>query len=70
VVVDLVYDPLRTPLLAAAGAAGCPTIDGLGMLVGQAAVAFEAWTGVAPPLDVMRRAATAEPSGRDEASTL
>jgi shikimate dehydrogenase len=57
VVVDLVYDPLETPLLRAARVAGAPAIDGLGMLVHQAAVAFESWTGVAPPLDVMRTAA-------------
>jgi shikimate dehydrogenase len=57
VVADLVYDPLETPLLAAAAAAGCRTVDGLGMLVHQAALAFEAWTGEAAPLEAMRAAA-------------
>jgi shikimate dehydrogenase len=57
VVVDLVYDPLVTPLLAAAEAAGAVTVDGLGMLVHQAAVAFTSWTGVAPPIEAMRAAA-------------
>lgn len=57
VVADLVYVPLETPLLAAAAAVGATTVDGLGMLVHQAAVAFESWTGVAAPVDVMRAAA-------------
>jgi len=38
---DIVTDPVETPLLAAARAAGLPTIDGLAMLIGQAAAAFE-----------------------------
>ena len=49
VVYDLVYAPLETDLLAAAGARGLDTIDGLEMLVGQAAVAFELFFGAAPP---------------------
>ncbi|MEA3036153.1 MAG: shikimate dehydrogenase [Sphingomonadales bacterium] len=40
-VYDLVYDPVETPLLAMARHAGLPTIDGLSMLIGQAAAAFE-----------------------------
>lgn len=59
VVADLVYQPLVTPLLAAAAARGATTVDGLGMLVHQAAIASESWTGVAPPIDVMRAAAVA-----------
>lgn len=51
VVYDIVYAPLETPLLAAARARGLDTIDGLEMLVGQAAVAFELFFGVAPPRD-------------------
>ena len=58
-VVDLVYRPLRTPLLATAAAVGATTVDGLGMLVHQAALAFEIWTGVVPSLEVMRAAALA-----------
>jgi shikimate dehydrogenase len=57
VVVDLVYHPRRTPLLAAAEAAGAQAVDGVGMLVHQAALAFRWWTGVEAPLDVMRAAA-------------
>jgi len=51
VVFDMVYAPLETPLLAAARARGLRTVDGLQMLVGQAAVAFERFFGHAPPRD-------------------
>jgi shikimate dehydrogenase len=57
-IVDLVYHPLDTPLLQRARAVGAPTVNGLGMLVHQAALAFEQWTGVAAPLDAMRAAAS------------
>jgi len=56
VVVDIVYDPLETPLLAQARAREMVVVDGLSMLVGQAAAQFEAWTGVSPSLEVMRQA--------------
>ena len=59
VVADLVYQPLVTPLLAAAAERGATVVDGLGMLVHQAAVVSESWTGVAPPIGVMRAAALA-----------
>ena len=49
VVYDLVYSPLETALLAQARAIGLDTIDGLDMLIGQAAVAFELFFGSAPP---------------------
>ena len=49
VVYDIVYAPLVTPLLAAAQACGHRTVDGLEMLVGQAAIAFEQFFGQAPP---------------------
>ena len=58
-VVDIVYQPMETPLLAAARARGIPCANGLGMLVHQAALAFELWTGVDAPLDAMRAAAEA-----------
>jgi len=61
-VVDTVYHPLETPLLAAARARGVRGTNGLGMLVHQAALAFELWTGVDAPLDVMRAAAELDPS--------
>jgi len=49
IVYDIVYTPLTTPLLAAAEARGLETIDGLEMLVGQAAAAFELFFGVPAP---------------------
>jgi shikimate dehydrogenase len=57
VVADLVYHPRRTPLLEAAAARGCLTVDGVGMLVHQGAKQFELWTGVEAPVTVMRAAA-------------
>jgi shikimate dehydrogenase len=52
VVMDMVYQPLVTPLLAKAGRLGLRTVDGLEMLVRQAAPSFEAFYGQAPPADV------------------
>jgi shikimate dehydrogenase len=49
VVYDIVTHPLETEFLKAARAAGFRTIDGLSMLIGQAAVAFERFFGIAPP---------------------
>jgi shikimate dehydrogenase len=59
VVVDLVYEPLETGLLAAARSAGARAVDGVGMLVHQAAHAFHLWTGVESPVGVMEAAARA-----------
>ena len=58
VVADFAYrkDGSPTPLIAAASAAGIPAVDGLELLVRQGALAFALWTGIEPPLDVMRRA--------------
>lgn len=50
-VYDIVYTPLETPLLAAARARDLDTVDGLEMLIGQAALAFELLFGAAPPRD-------------------
>lgn len=47
-VTDIVYVPLVTPLLAAAKARGLPIVDGLGMLLHQAAPGFERWFGRRP----------------------
>jgi shikimate dehydrogenase len=58
-VVDLVYNPVDTPLLAAARERGVTTVDGVGMLVGQAALAFELWTGLDAPVEEMSKAARA-----------
>ena len=55
-VLDIVYKPRRTRLLAQAGQAGARTVDGLGMLVHQGARAFEIWTGVTAPVEVMKQA--------------
>lgn len=55
VVYDLIYRP--TALLRAARARNLRAIDGLGMLIHQGALAWEAWTGQTAPLDVMRQAA-------------
>jgi shikimate dehydrogenase len=52
VVMDMVYKPLETPLLAQARARGHPTADGLIMLIGQAAPSFEAFFGQPPPPSV------------------
>jgi len=49
VIYDIVYAPLETPLLAEARARGLRTIDGLAMLIGQAAEAFALFFGVAAP---------------------
>lgn len=51
IVYDIVYAPLETPLLAAAHARGLETVDGLEMLIGQAALAFELFFGAPPPED-------------------
>lgn len=55
-VYDLIYNPSRTRLMRQAEAAGCRVSNGLGMLVQQAAEAFEVMTGRRPDVDVMRRA--------------
>jgi len=55
-VYDLVYNPRKTCLLAQAECEGAHVIGGIGMLVWQGAIAFERWTGIVPPVDVMRQA--------------
>jgi shikimate dehydrogenase len=56
-VYDVVYNPVETPLLAAARQAGARTMGGLSMLVYQGAEAFELWTGRPAPVDIMMAAA-------------
>jgi shikimate dehydrogenase len=56
VVCDVIPNPPHTPFLKEAGARGARTLDGLGMLVYQGAIAFKMWTGHDAPVDVMRRA--------------
>jgi shikimate dehydrogenase len=65
VVVDLIYEPALTPLLEAARRRGAVAVNGVGMLIHQAAHAFRLWTGEDPPLEAMSAAAIAELSGRD-----
>jgi 3-dehydroquinate dehydratase/shikimate dehydrogenase len=56
-VYDLVYNPIETKLLYDAREAGCETLGGLEMLVAQAKIQFELWTGVAPSESIMYRSA-------------
>ena len=53
------YHPLDTPLLVAARRAGAATVDGLGMLVHQAALQIERWSGRPAPVGEMRTAVRA-----------
>ena len=55
-VVDFVYREGGTPLIRAAQASGVPSVDGLELLVGQGAIAFEQFTGKAAPVEAMRAA--------------
>ena len=56
-VTDLVYNPLQTDFLQAAADRGCRTVDGLGMLLHQAAPGFERWFGQRPEVDEATRQA-------------
>jgi shikimate dehydrogenase len=56
-VTDLVYTPLKTQLLIEAEAMGCTAVDGLGMLLHQAAPGFERWFGQRPEVDEATRQA-------------
>jgi shikimate dehydrogenase len=57
--VDLLYRPAATPFQRAVRAAGGSAFGGLGLLLQQAALSFEIWTAMAPPLEVMSAAALA-----------
>jgi shikimate dehydrogenase len=57
--VDLLYHPAVTPLQLEAREAGADAFGGLGLLVHQAALSFELWTGTPAPLEVMSAAAVA-----------
>lgn len=58
--VDIVYKPEDTGFLKAARSSGLATLGGLPMLIYQGALAFELWTGVRAPVDVMFEAARAK----------
>lgn len=64
IVVDLIYHPAHTPLLLAARSQGLRAVNGVGMLVHQAAHAFRHWTSEEPPLEAMSAAAVAVLSRR------
>ncbi|MBI4560049.1 MAG: shikimate dehydrogenase [Candidatus Hydrogenedentes bacterium] len=57
---DMVYRPSRTRFIQDAEAAGCQTIPGVEMLINQAVLQFERWTGVPAPRNIMRDALVAE----------
>lgn len=61
VALDVVYAPLDTPFLRAAGSRGLSNTHGLGMLARQGALAFERWLGVPAPFDVMLAAIARPP---------
>jgi shikimate dehydrogenase len=62
---DLVYNPVDTALVRAARAAGLAAASGLGMLIEQAALSFERWTGMRPSTEAMRQAALNNPVQHD-----
>jgi shikimate dehydrogenase len=66
VVADIVYHPRCTALLSAAAALGARTVEGLGMLVHQAVLQQQLWTGVSPDADVMWAAAERELASRGQ----
>ena len=54
-VIDLVYNPIETPLLSAARKVGATGITGVGMLVHQAALQYQHWTGLGAPIQEIER---------------
>jgi shikimate dehydrogenase len=55
VVMDIIYNPLETRLLKEARSAGCQTVSGLEMFIHQGAEQFRIWTGLEPPIAIMRQ---------------
>ena len=64
VVMDIVYNPVRTLLLETARQRGCATVDGVAMFVEQGAAQFSLWTGQKAPAGAMRRAVIEALEGR------
>lgn len=56
IVADVIFNPPQTRLLRDAAERGCTTLDGLGMLVNQAVIGFQIWTGIDPDASAMREA--------------
>jgi len=56
VVMDIVYNPLKTKLLSEAQKKGCKTIDGMSMFLHQGAAQFKLWTDISPDIKLMRHA--------------
>lgn len=52
---DIIYDPPKTKLLSIAEEVGCRTMNGLGMLIWQGAIAFKIWTGKEMPVDLIKK---------------
>ncbi len=59
-VVDLVYNPSYTRFMEQCSMYGARVFNGIGMLLHQGAIAFKLWTGIEPPIEVMRKALEAE----------
>ncbi|MBC8439776.1 MAG: shikimate dehydrogenase [Deltaproteobacteria bacterium] len=56
VIMDIIYNPLKTKLLSEAKIKGCTTIDGLSMFLHQGGAQFKLWTGITPDIKWMRQA--------------
>jgi shikimate dehydrogenase len=54
---DMAYGPMVTPAVLTVRNMGFPAVEGLDLLISQAARSFRIWTGAVPPLEVMRNAA-------------
>ncbi|SHE60219.1 shikimate dehydrogenase [Desulforamulus putei] len=65
-VCDLIYNPAKTLFLQRAAAQGAKTFNGLGMLLYQGVLAFELWTGLPAPVEIMRETLLRQVSGREE----
>jgi len=60
---EMAYGAGPTPATSGAQARGIPVVDGVEMLVAQAALSFESWTGLPAPIESMRRAVADDHSG-------
>lgn len=64
-VMDMIFNPARTPLLRAARARGCVVLNGLTMLLYQGTLAFELWMGRPAPEEIMRAALGLKEKGKN-----